>query len=78
MAWTWQFEPVVDVSGLGSAPDAPPASFAQRADAETWLGEHWRALATRGARSARLFDDEREVPPVIDLTTPEGAPVPVS
>ena len=41
MAWTWTFEP--------DTPDAEdPGEFTSQSDAESWLGEAWRALAEAG------------------------------
>lgn len=62
--WTWTFEdadgqPVLPET-LGG-PAAPPEGFPAQADAETWVGEHWRALLAAGAEGAVLSEDERRV-----------------
>ncbi|WP_219729536.1 hypothetical protein [Quadrisphaera sp. INWT6] len=62
--WTWTFEdadgqPVLPET-LGG-PAAPPEGFSAQADAETWVGEHWRALLAAGAEGAVLSEDERRV-----------------
>ncbi|CAB4913138.1 MAG: hypothetical protein F2825_05165 [Actinobacteria bacterium] len=52
--WTWRLHDptgaVVDPDDLGVA---VPVEDAQ-AEAESWLGEHWRELLERGAASATL------------------------
>jgi hypothetical protein len=53
--WTWRLHgpdgAVLDPADLGVE---VPVDEAQ-ADAESWLGEHWRALLERGAASATLL-----------------------
>ena len=62
--WTWTFEdadgqPVLPAAGGG--PEVPPEGFSAQADAETWVGEHWRALLAAGAEGAVLLEGERRV-----------------
>ena len=66
MAFHWQFEPA---SGSGQDPVTAPATFPSQGDAESWLGENWRAMAAGGTRSARLLDSGRVVYD-LPLTTP--------
>ena len=60
--WTWT---VLDDSG---APvDDAGLGWRTRFDAEAWLGERWRALASRGARRAVLARGDARVGPVVEL-----------
>ena len=57
MAWTWKYfgadgEPVEGTD---------PGRFSTQADAETWLGHTWRALAEDGVASVSLYEDGRMV-----------------
>ncbi len=61
MAWTWRYEdssgaPVVPAEG---APTAEP--FSNQADAESWIGENWRALLESGVQQVVLFEDDHRV-----------------
>jgi hypothetical protein len=47
--WEWQLD---GASGPLERPVSPV--FANRYDAEQWLGEHWRALAAQGVLVATL------------------------
>lgn len=59
MAWRWRLE---DAAGDEvDTPDVEDAAFPSRADAESWLGEHWRELLERGVTSVHLLEDERAV-----------------
>ena len=61
MAWTWRYE---DPSGETVVPmdTAPTAEqFPNQADAETWIGEHWRDLLAAGVAQVTLLDGDREV-----------------
>jgi hypothetical protein len=55
--WTWRYEKtdgaLVNASGLQEA------IFASQGDAESWLGENWRALVDAGVDQVTLLDDER-------------------
>ena len=57
MPWTWRYEKtdgaLVGASGLQEA------IFASQGDAESWLGENWRALIDAGVDQVTLLDDER-------------------
>ena len=55
MSWTWQLEDpagtVVDPAALGvEVPDSE-----NQADAESWLGENWRALLAQGVATVTLL-----------------------
>ena len=61
MAWTWRYE---DPSGETVVPmdTAPTAEqFPNQADAETWIGEHWRDLLGAGVAQVTLLEGDREV-----------------
>ncbi|WP_432537044.1 hypothetical protein [Kineococcus arenarius] len=54
--WTWTFE---DADGRPLADGGEV--FPTRSDAEVWIGESWRGLRERGAETARLRADGRDV-----------------
>lgn len=64
MAWIWRYEKedgaVIAAEDLPSPYDQPEYQTTQ-ADAESWLGEHWRALADAGVAQVFLLDDDRVV-----------------
>jgi hypothetical protein len=52
--WTWRYDP--------EGTDAEvPEEFSNQSDAESWLGEAWRALAAAGVIGVTLLEDGREV-----------------
>ncbi|NLT56065.1 MAG: hypothetical protein GXX79_16230 [Actinomycetales bacterium] len=57
--WSWRFEgpdgTAVEPAGIGRP------LFPNQADAETWVGESWRALLEAGVEQVRLYEDAREV-----------------
>jgi hypothetical protein len=57
MPWTWRYEKAdgAVVSGAG----LQEAIFASQGDAESWLGENWRALLEAGVDQVTLLDDDR-------------------
>ncbi|MGH8877625.1 MAG: hypothetical protein ACRD0P_09825 [Stackebrandtia sp.] len=55
MNWTWQFE-----DAEGKTVSAQETEFSNQGDAESWLGEEWRALAESGAATAILLNDGAE------------------
>jgi hypothetical protein len=61
MSWHWRLE---DPTGAALDPAAVgvemPATDNQ-GDAESWLGEHWRDLLSRGVATVTLFDGTEEV-----------------
>jgi hypothetical protein len=54
MAWTWRYE-----NGDGQPVEEPTETFTSQADAESWLGQTWRQLATAGVATAMLVEDDR-------------------
>jgi hypothetical protein len=58
MPWTWRYEKadgaVVNGAGLQDA------ILASQGDAESWLGENWRALLEAGVDQVTLLDDDRK------------------
>ena len=54
MTWTRQYE-----DAAGTAVAGPEETFANQADAESWLGQTWRELITAGAATVTLVEDER-------------------
>jgi hypothetical protein len=79
--WSWRLDPApsepaggtgpvegpVEASEGSEGPVEGPPGFEARADAETWIGEHWRSLSAVGVRRAQLLDDG----------TPVGEPLPL-
>jgi hypothetical protein len=67
MSWTWQ------VDGDGDGPvtlDHEIPAFSSQSDAESWLGEVWRALVDAGATQATLLEDGRTVYGPMSLLPP--------
>jgi hypothetical protein len=63
MAWTWRYlrddgtvVPPEEVSGGGDG-----SGFLTQSEAESWLGERWRALADAGVDAVTLLEESREV-----------------
>ncbi len=54
MAWTWRYE-----DAHGRAIDGPNEAFPSQSDAESWLGQVWRDLASRGVMAVLLVEDGR-------------------
>jgi hypothetical protein len=54
MAWTWQYE-----DPQGAAVTGPHEAFPSQADAESWIGQTWRELASSGVTAVVLIEDER-------------------
>jgi hypothetical protein len=57
MPWTWRYEKS-DGSTVATD-DLQEAIFASQGDAESWLGENWRALLANGVDQVTLLDDTR-------------------
>lgn len=55
--WWWRHE---DEDGT-EIPGTERQEFASRAEAETWLGEHFADLADDGVAAVTLFEGDREV-----------------
>ncbi len=61
--WEWVLE---DTAGA-AVPGVPSPVFTTQYDAEQWLGEHWRDLASKGAALARLLHDGTQATPSVAL-----------
>lgn len=57
MSWSWRLESA-DGTELDS-PASPPHT--SQSDAESWLGEQWRALAAAGVARVTLLEGGNEV-----------------
>jgi len=57
MPWTWRYE---KADGAVIDGGLQEAIFASQGDAESWLGENWRALLDSGVDQVTLLDDERK------------------
>lgn len=57
MTWSWQLEKE-DGTVLGGR-GLPAETFASQSDAESWLGENWRALLEAGVDQVTLREDDR-------------------
>jgi hypothetical protein len=65
MAFHWRFE-TAEGAVYGEAelplPDAAATEdFPNQGDAESWIGEAWRALAEAGVAAVSLFEEDRLV-----------------
>lgn len=58
MAWTWRFE---KSDGTETEPALRPEEFTTQGDAESWIGENWKALLDGGTEQVTLFEDGTEV-----------------
>ena len=70
MPFTWRYEDASggEVAGDATLPTGEP--FPSQADAETWMGENWRALLHAGGAKVTLLEDEREVYGPMGLDSP--------
>lgn len=57
-AWRWRCH---DSTGQPLAPARADHGFPTQADAESWLGEEWRALVEDGVEQVTLLEGDREV-----------------
>ena len=57
MPWTWRYEKADGAVMSGAS--LQDAIFASQGDAESWLGENWRALLAVGVDQVTLLDDSR-------------------
>lgn len=55
MSWRWHGE---RADGTAAAPSP---DFPTQADAESWIGEEWRAMLAAGVEQVTLLEDDREV-----------------
>jgi hypothetical protein len=57
MVWTWRYE---KADGTVASPgEVPSEAFASQGDAESWLGENWRALLDDGVDQVTLLEEDR-------------------
>jgi hypothetical protein len=57
VTWTWRYE---RANGTGLAEKTlPQETFPSQSDAESWLGERWRALLAAGVDQVTLLEDGR-------------------
>ncbi len=69
MGWSWRY---VDEQGTDATVAGVAAvDFPAQADAETWIGEHWRELLDAGVEAVVLLEDGREVYGPMSLRPPE-------
>ncbi|WP_200260594.1 hypothetical protein [Streptomyces sp. HSG2] len=68
-AWTWRFE---TAEGARVRPAVEPEEFTTQGDAESWIGEYWKALRDGGADRVRLFEGTEEVYGPMSLHADEG------
>ncbi|MBO3738483.1 hypothetical protein [Actinoplanes flavus] len=54
MPWSWRYE---DVDG--KPVEGPAETFSSQADAESWIGQEWRALQSAGVSTVTLVEDDR-------------------
>jgi hypothetical protein len=73
VGWTWRFlDPDGGpAAGVDDGTGRPDAGFPTQADAESWLGEHWRELAQTGVDAVTLVEDGREVYGPMSLNPPD-------
>jgi len=55
MGWTWKYSSESDADVF--PPSGTREVFASQADAESWLGENFRALLEDGVDNVTLLDD---------------------
>jgi hypothetical protein len=55
MPWTWRYEKA-DGTAI-TTDELQEAIFISQGDAESWLGENWRALLAVGVDQVTLMDD---------------------
>jgi hypothetical protein len=54
MPWIWRYE-----GADGKAVTGPAETFGSQADAESWIGQTWRQLASAGVTAVTLVEDDR-------------------
>ncbi len=74
--WTWEYacfdgSPVPRAAGDGRRvrPRQPTEGFSAQVDAETWMGQSWRALVASGVECAQLRRDGTRVQGLLELAT---------
>jgi hypothetical protein len=74
MTFHWRMTPpnayrAPDTASPEDVAVADPASFSTQGDAETWLGEHWRSMASAGVTAVTLVDGTK---PLYDMSLEPG------
>ena len=54
MTFVWRYE---DTAGGEKTTELKPEEFSTQADAETWIGEHWRELLDAAVDQVTLLED---------------------
>ncbi|WBB79930.1 hypothetical protein O7606_00510 [Micromonospora sp. WMMD882] len=54
MPWSWRYE-----GANGESAEGPAETFGSQADAESWIGQQWRELASSGVALVELVEDDR-------------------
>ena len=52
---------VREADGTEVQPAVQPEEFTTQGDAESWIGEYWKALAEGGADQVTLFEDATKI-----------------
>jgi len=66
MAFRWHYE-----DEAGATVDGPADRFADRDEAEDWLGANWSELLDAGIAQVTLMDGDREVYGPMSLNPPQ-------
>ena len=61
MSWHWRLEDPTGASLDPAAVGVEMPATDNQGDAESWLGEHWRELLSRGVAAVTLFDGTEKV-----------------
>jgi len=61
MVWTWRYE---KNDGTVVEPENGAEEFSSQGDAESWIGEEWKALLEGGVDRVVLVEDGRDVYPM--------------
>jgi hypothetical protein len=56
--WSWHFDATAATT---PTPQQPETGFPSQADAEQWVGEHWRELLAAGIDAVTLRCDDAEI-----------------
>jgi hypothetical protein len=67
--WRWQ---LLDADGAATQVPGGTPAFPSQSDAETWVGEEWRALLEAGVEAVTLVDGDRLVYGPMGLRPPGG------
>ena len=60
MSWSWRYE-TADGEPVRPGDLAPAETFPTQSDAESWIGEEWRALLAAGVARVTLLEGDRIV-----------------